>query len=778
MVGSTAKMRQKSMSDNNLQLLISEIPTLFSNSFRQQAGVISEIAEKTENYVDQNAYKSVIQEIKDHQHTILQHFSSSFSKALTHSEKLSSLEMEQALNFHTDNLSLVTDSELEYQLKLEGSFSISQHNFEHCLLASGWKTLPADSDEETEGILNCIRPGFLALLLQNSLDEFFKDKQVARITYRFIGAYFFGLLTPFYDEFIAPLEQTVNALIAKKKAEEAALNHIPTPTVEEIPAGTQPANANPNSNIGTNIDVSGLIKNWDVPANLTNSTSDFTGFSDIDFSQLSPDTQVQTASTDDIAKLLRSLAERARVESDNEVMDVRGVLKESLKNLTDEGILTVIDKVSENILNLVSHLFEDLNHNGGLIDEVFCQVSRIQASVMQVALTDSKMFQSAEHPVRQYINTLGKLGVRVSDSAEEGYYELRDSVSSLLQEFSGDISVFEEHSDQLQTYIEDSIYSIKWSDGSYDNSEYSKAIKNAAIQDFLESQQTLLNKELNFHKLLKMVWGAILAKILVRKGEGSEEWNTATEIYSSTLWSTQVDADDVGKREILRRLPKIIQGTRGLFDHYSLNTEIRDALQEQMIQMHLQIIRGIDGKDVEEDCNDSLDVFLCLKGRILEETESEHNAEFDAVELDTPAEVIDPAAGLFSRFDSISAFDIDSDDEDVDWDSVNASDSTLKSDIKDSNSLSSTQELDVIFKQINRLPLDTIFEINSKRYRLNEKSIVLGKYSFKCVETDDPLEMDKAALALHILRGDAKRIEEGNIFDSALESVVSQMQIH
>ncbi len=792
MVGSTANMRQKSMSDNNLQILISEIPTLFSNSFRQQAGVISEIAEKTENYVDQNAYKSVIQEIKDHQHTILQHFSTSFSKALTQSEKLSSLKMEQALNFHTDNLSLVTDGELEYQLKLEGSFSISQHNFEHCLLASGWKTLPADNnDEVTEGVLNCIRPGFLALLLQNSLDEFFEDKQVARITYRFIGAYFFGLLTPFYDEFIAPLEQTVDALIAKKKAEEAALNHIPTPTVEEIPAG-QPTSAHPNANMGSNVDVSGLIKNWDVPANLTNSSSDFSGFSDIDFSQLSPDTQVQTASTGDIAKLLRTLSEQARIDSDNEVMDVRGVLKESLKSLTGEGILTVIDKVSENILNLVSHLFEDLNHNGGLIDEVFCQVSRIQASVMQVALTDSKMFQSADHPVRQYINTLGKLGVRVSDSAEEGYYELRDSVSSLLQEFSGDISIFEEHSNQLQKYIEDSIYSIKWSDGSYDNAEYSKAIKNSAIQEFLESQQTLLNNELNFHKLLKMVWGAILAKILVRKGEGSEEWNTATEIYSSTLWSTQVNADDVGKREILRRLPKIIQGTRGLFDHYGLNTEIRDALQEQMIQMHLQIIRGIDGKDVEEDCNDSLDVFLCLKGRILEETASEHSAEFDAVELDTPAEVIDPAAGLFSRFDSISAFDIDSDDEDVDWDSVNSSDSSLKSDIKDNNSLSSMEELDVIFKQLNRLPLDTIFEItskdpengeseeggDSKRYRLNDKSIVLGKYSFKCVETSEPLEMDKATLALHILRGEAKRIEEGNIFDSALESVVSQMQIH
>ncbi len=781
-------MRQKSMSDNNLQILISEIPTLFSNSFKHQAGVISEIAEKTENYVDKNAYKSVIQEIKNHQHTILKHFSSSFSKALTHSEKLTSLEMEQALNFHTDNLSLVTDSELEYQLKLEGSFSISQHNFEHCLLTSGWKTLPAESDEETEGLLNCIRPGFLALLLQNSLDEFFEDKQVARISYRFIGAYFFGLLTPFYDEFIAPLEQTVNALIAKKKAEEAALNQIPSPTVEENPGGAQP---NANANIGTNIDVSGLIKNWDVPANLTNSNSDFTGFSDIDFSQLSPDTQVQTASTDDIAKLLRTLSERARTDSDNEMLDVRGVLKESLKNLTDEGILTVIDKVSENILNLVSHLFEDLNHNGGLIEEVFCQVSRIQASVMQVALTDSKMFQSADHPVRQYINTLGKLGVRVSDSAEEGYYELRDSVSSILQEFSGDVGIFEEHSNQLQKYIDDSIYSIKWSDGSYDNAEYSKAIKNSAIQDFLESQQTLLSKELNFHKLLKMVWGAMLAKILVRKGEGSEEWNTATEIYSSTLWSTQVSADDTGKREILRRLPKIIQGTRGLFDHYGLNTDIRDALQEQMIQMHLQIIRGIDGKDVEEDCNDSLDVFLCLKGRILEETESEHSAEFDAVELDTPVEVIDPAAGLFSRFDSISAFDIDGDD-DVDWDSVNASDSALKSDIKDNNSLSSMQELDVIFKQINRLPLDTIFEItlkntedtdleesiSTKRFRLNDKSIVLGKFSFKCVETDDPLEMDKAALALHILRGDAKRIEEANIFDTALESVVSQMQIH
>ncbi|OUS28268.1 hypothetical protein A9Q99_12105 [Gammaproteobacteria bacterium 45_16_T64] len=785
MVGSTANMRHKESTENNLHILISGIPAFFSDSFKKQAKAIAATAEKTENYVDHTAYKSVIQELDNHQSNILQHFNNQYSKALTHSETNPSLQIEQALNFHTDHLSLVTDSELEYQLTLESSFSVSENNFEHCLASSGWNALGDISCEETSSMLDCIRPGFLALLLQNSLDEFLTDKQVARITYRFTGAAFFSILSGFYDELISPLEALSKSLRQKKKdeeeAQEALENSLPQPQAEELPKGhTLPP--------GTNIDVSGLIKNWDVPANLAGNTEgSFTGFSDIDFSQLSPDTEIHTASSDDIAKLLRSLSEKARVESgfESESLDVRSVLKESLKNLTDEGILTVIDKVSENILNLVSHLFEDLGQNNGLIDDVVCQVSRIQASVMQVALTDSKMFQSADHPVRKYINTLGKLGVRVSDSAEEGYYELRDSVSSLLQEFNGDISTFEQHSEQLEEYIEESIYSIKWSDGSYDNEEYKNAVKSSAIQDFLESQQALLNTELNFHKLLKTVWGAILARVLVRKGIDSDEWNSATEIYSSTLWSTQVSSDDSGKREILRRLPKIIQGTRHLFDQYGLNPDIRDALQEQMIQMHLQIIRGIDGQSIEESHGDSLDMFLCLKGRILNETESEHNAEFDAVEMESPVEIIDTEAGLFSRFDSISPFDLDKPaEEEVDWDSVNTSDSNLIQDLQTENSLSSTQELDIVFKQINRLPLDTIFEFHStdesippKQYKLNKKSIVLGRYTFKDSDGEDILEKSKAELALDILHGKAKRIEPGNIFDNALESVVAQMQM-
>ena len=773
--------------------LIHTIPDLVSESYESQLAAINELAESLENYQEHSTYQSVADELSHIKPSVLSHIAKQFAKTLHNAEKVDSLEEEKALNFHNDHLSIVTDSEIDYQLLLEKGFSESNHNFSGMLVESGWKFCSKAKKSPTNYQLDCIRPGFLALILQQALDHFIDDKQVARIAYRFVGAQFFLMLKTFFHDIVPELNSIVESYREEeKKAEEArqqpqqqTFGNNGLPVADVSNSVTAEDIEQINKTLGTNIDVTGLIKNWDIPPQLTDQVnSDFNGFTELDLSQISPDTQIRTASLDDVSKLLKQLTHENLIDTDQmmDVNDVRAALKESLSKLSDEGILTVIDQMSENVLNLVSHLFSSLNDSGNFIVEVQNQFARLQPSVMQVALTDTKLFQSSDHPVRSYLNQLSDLGIRISEANEEGFIELRDSVTTILKEFSGDLSLFESQCEQLSEYTSNSVYAIKHADGEFEAKDFANAMKHSAISDFLESQNHLLEKELTFHKLLKYVWGAILARVIRRHGADSEQWRLCTETYASVLWSTQVDATNEGKREILRSLPKIVQTIRSLFLEFNLKTELRDAILEHMIQMHLAIIRGTNGKDIKDSGGSSLEVFKAFQGKIMEDTQDAHHAELDAIDHHADFDE-DRLNNVYERFDQISPFDDNQPHtgENVDWGDISSDDEAMIHEIRgDQDGLHSKENLQAVFARLNHVPLESVFmlthNLQQVRCKLVKKSVTLGKFTFKTFDDNDVININKGELALEIIRGNAKQLDEHNMFDNALERVVMQIQ--
>ena len=603
---------------------VEQIPDLFLKSYVVESLSIESLARSIENYQEHATYQGVIDCLGTVKNRVIPNLTERLLSSFSDKTCNYQLGDENAVSFHANSLSLVTEKELVSQLNLEKYFIASQENYEKMLLESGWKFCSGLFDETSERVLERVRPGFLALIIQETLDSVIDNKQIVRIAYRFICAHFFNALSRHYDSMTPGLKESVARI---KESSVLCSNNT--------------------DEIATSVDVTGLLKNWDVPSSLGNTISEFDGFTDFD--QMTPDTQIHTASIEDITHLLQLLSNKRLLDSDEllDVCDVRTALKESLSNLSEEGYLTVIDSVSENILNLVNHLFEDICDNNEYNDNVASQITRVQSPVMQVALTDSKVFQSSGHPVRRYLNTLSYLGLRVSNQDEEGYDTIRDSVNTLIETFHGDTDVFTELTKNLDEYIENSMYSSKWKSEEYHQESATKNVKYMVVHEFLGSQKSLLNNELAFHKLMFIVWKAILSKIVLRHGSESKQWDYATKIYGETVWSTQVDANDEGKRGILRRLPGILHGVGELFTLYGLSQEVADTIREHMIEIHLTIIRGTDGKDIVEDPAHALTLFSCLKGQVLQEANCDHEAEFDALH------------NVIFQFDDIAQFSTD-----------------------------------------------------------------------------------------------------------------------
>lgn len=766
--------------------LIMQIPKYFSDAYDSAAGKIKSLADTLENIYDHQTYESVHRNMAEARNGALDSFFSNFANLLTNSNGGAELDAERALNFHTSDLCLITESELQQQLKLESGFHSAMEGFEKMLIDSSWRFHPELNELKLAGMIDSIRPGQVAQLIHHALDSSVKDVQTARVVHRYIGWDIYSRLFTSYHS-LTPLLYDVCNLMQQNIAQRF---------IAEIQDAQSDANVSLVRNEAS-LDVSGLINSWEVPP-LMEVEYEAGSFSVVD-QNISENKSVNTLKTDELSELLKNLTVNSQLQSVDGIspVELRSALKSSLESLSSEGILTVIDRVSENIINLVSSFFANITNNSDFVPEVALQISRIQIPVMRLSLGNSKVFQQEDHVTRQYINALGALGVRIASPSEEGYFALRDSVDRVLNDFDGEETFFESELQSLNAYIETSVYGVKWAAEMLNLSEDSDK-QNVNIKNFLSAQSALLAKELKFHKLARFVWSEILNRIVLSNGVYSEKWRNAVELYSSILWSTQADSSDIGKREVLRRLPGIVQGVKAMFAEQGIHPRVRDEMLNQMIQIHLTIIRGVSGSEIDDEQISSVEVFNCLQEDIfVQQVEDEiDNENLELAKQTAPVmqPVIRPedaSPSLFWRFDQISPFDDQeaeavgeavAEDAEVEplTDQLVIMAAENEAEWSVIGQSTGEEEMKRLFKLVGGMSVGSIIDFNRKgkrhRYQLVKKSISLGQYTFRDFEGSDFTSMSKAQLVLCFIRGEAKRVGESRLFENSLATAVASIQ--
>lgn len=787
-----------------------EISTLFSKALKSVLREMQHLSSNADHYLDRNTYAQASADLQSKASAI-----TSFFEGHLHSHEgetngllqSQSPDLNKILNYNVDDLCIVTESELSYQLKLEGSFSSSNSAFEKALIYGGWKSNFELMELEVATELEIVSPGYIANLMQETMDYAINSKQTARIAYRFMGAILFEDLSLIYEDLTSALRE-VSYVYAKPDGTAATdkpgAEHTGQGGHQEYNQGPTAAKDQASEAVetqGTKVDVTGLINNWEIPGGFFEEDS----ISNIDLDQLTPDTQIQTLDKEGVSKLLEQLSLRSQQgnNSNGKPSAIRSALKDALSSLSGEGMLTVIDRVSENIVNLVSHLFENIINDDDLISDVSYQISRVQLPIMRLALSDTSLFQSPNHSARQYINLLGELGIKISSEEEEGYETLKNSIEELLREFEKDPYIYERLTSSLEEYIENSDYNVEQINqtSQLEDDEYLPENQCPHALEFLNSQNELLTNELVYHRFLKIVWGALLSRISNEQGIASDAWREAAEMYGTILWSTQADCNQKGKRHVLRHLPKIVNGMQNLFKTYGISDKIKTALLDQMLQIHLLIIRGTDGTKIIEDTSANIDLFQSLSGKIIDPTD-DSQAPLVANSGDSSASRKNNGMNdcndlsIAYQFCLKATKDIDFGEEvDISALANQLSEEDLPP-VEEPNELKVTESSVPIlntkvesrenvvkktFDLVNSFKVGSLFEYDlgerKARYQLTAVSTVFGQFTFVDFQSKRLIK-PKPELVMDIIKGKVKRINSQKLFDDTLENVVTQIQSH
>lgn len=606
---------------------------------------IKKLVADVEHFTEIKSFRRILEEFTDKPAGILKSFNG-FMVGEVRDQRVEGTESKELLSdsvlqFHNDDLNLVTNEELEYQLKLEGVYTDSRRHYDKLMFDAGMDA----SGKSFVGAnpllpyMEHIRPGRVTLYLQSCFDKHFEKPSTARIAFRFIVYNYFKSAARFYLEWLPEikgfadqleLRQTLSLMPADDD-DDKGLSNINAEAINKL-AETISKSEGLLSKValdGINIvelneKVNYLLNRLDEID--ISAPSSGRGVSDAaplslapdDVQNISPDVEVATLGTNQLVALLgkmqhtvlrvSALEEAVAITSSSKEIapvspmnTVHSALRNELSEMSHDNQMTVIDRANENIINLVSRLFENITGNDALHPEVSEQIFRAQLPLMRLALADNELFNYEEHPARQYINQLGNLCLKISSTEEEGFAKLQDSIDRLVDDYDGDEDIFDELNEDLSVFLESS--------EAYQEDEIPEedevALQGALpdeVSDYMTRLESGIKREFMFHRFSKMAWEVLLSRIHSTHGVGSYQWKLATNTYSEMIWSTQVDsATDREKQQVLRRMPKIVNTVRNLFSEFELSDGVREAILTYMFRIHMEVVNGTPLMEIDDN---------------------------------------------------------------------------------------------------------------------------------------------------------------------------------
>lgn len=714
---------------------------------------------------------------------------------------------DSVLQFHNDDLELVTHDELEYQIRLESAYTHVRRAFEALLFEAGMDATGRSfvGDNPISGSLEHIRPGRQALLIQHLFDANLPEAYIARIAFRFLGCRFFTSVGSNYVNWSGDVKQMAKNLDLKPSLSLTPMGEGEGGSVEVIDAPAEAVTEMVPVQEGMVTvseqlleKVNELLDNIsrvDIPAALEASGKELPSLSDA--GPVPDGATVETVDTQALNRILEQFqapAEQpdesaAQLEAPDSPEDVRQQLKSALTKMSDENIMTVIDRVSENIINLVCHLFQSITDNQALHPEAGFQISRVQLPIMRLALTDSTMFRNESHPARTYINNLGRLGLNVTESGDENLTIIKNSVEKLLDQFSGNNEVFH----QLNNFLEPYTLPLICEEAEQDDDHGGQLITPAQVLEFLDNQQNRIQREFVLHRFARIAWESLLSRIFHQSGINSKQWRVATAAYAAVVWSTQIDLhQESDKRQVLRRIPKIVVDVKDLFKQYQLSDGVCETVLNMMYDIHKQILQGVPLMEVVDADGDALGQNT---GPVVIDVKA---SESTLVDDSGDVEVVDGAsdgyenAGDAPRVDQLSlsggqrvntAEGAEEQAPVVAVQAETAFASARRHAAVDVEEVEAQPILDVaqVDQMIHRYRVGEVFELagddgQCRRYQLSHVSNVMGVYYFREFGSTALLEIAKPELVILTLQHTLRKLCGSSVFDDSLGSILSRLE--
>lgn len=491
-------------------------------------------------------------------------------------------------------------------------------------------------------------------------------------------------------------------------------------------------------------------------------------------------------------------------------LDIQKALSALLSSKLPEKAMS-IGQVDDDAINLVAMLFQFILDDHNLAAPMKALIARLQIPIIKVAMFDKSFFSKGGHPARKLLNEIASasLGWTPNNNIERDpfYTKVSAVVTRVLNEYDGDVSLFHEVLADFLAFLEIDKRRIGLIEQRTINAEDGKAKSELARS----TVQSVLNEKVAGKPLPKVVitlledaWSNVLFLICLKDGEESKFWQDAVQVVDDLVWS--VGPMDVveSRQQLLSMVPKLLKNLRAGLTKIGYNPFEMNQLFADLELIHLGQLKELNTVKldvteqqgnreqgvVQESTAKETHVIGKTLDRVLEERSGDdvsleqldaqleqQLSEFDALG-ELVANTVDDEATVFEPLDESP--DGDSDENKLERHVVERLEINSSTNAATEKPVQLNDD-DPCVLQVDQLQMGSWFELHQeddKKFRCRLAAIIRStqKYIFVNRSGMKVAEYNRLSLAQAFKDGRVSNLNEGQLFDRALESVIGNLR--
>lgn len=268
-----------------------------------------------------------------------------------------------------------------------------------------------------------------------------------------------------------------------------------------------------------------------------------------------------------------------------------------------------LKKVDDDVINLVSMLFEFILDDRQLQPTMKALIARLQIPMLKVAMLDRSFFNKGGHPARKLLNEIATAAIGWNEKSEGQRDPLKEKVEyivqHLLEDFDSDIGVFESLLSEFTRFLDienrrGQLIEQRTRDAEEGmaRNETAKGVVQKSIERLVcdkqlpESAQTLLEEG----------WGQYMSLTYLKHGEQSSEWASALTVAENLIWSVCPDrAMTDARSHLLKLIPGLLKKLRAGLSEASYDPFKSSELLKSLEGLHIDALQMLASSGSDAD---------------------------------------------------------------------------------------------------------------------------------------------------------------------------------
>ena len=432
-----------------------------------------------------------------------------------------------------------------------------------------------------------------------------------------------------------------------------------------------------------------------------------------------------------------------------------------------------LKRVDDDVINLVSMLFEFILDDRQLQPTMKALIARLQIPMLKVAMLDRTFFDKNGHPARRLLNEIATAAIGWNEKPEGKKDPLKDKVEyivqHLLEDFDSDFSVFNELLSEFKRFIDIESRRGQLVEQRTRDAEEGMA-RNETSKEYVQHSLARITGENVLPEPVSALlegWAQYMTLTYLKHGEQSSEWLMAQSVAEDLVWSVCPDHRIPDARsKLLKLIPRLLKSIRAGLSEVSYDSFKSKELLKLLEGLHVNSLQLLAPKPAAGKTK--LEVNQPIAEQAINDTSA----------LDTPpaaSETVTPPSML-------SDMDLAFDDVDSIIDAITESEGAGET-AATAISLDEAAPSDVneeSIKIIDSLRVGSWLEFHNGSTTIRCKLAALIRVTDKYIFVDRSgikvAEKNRNALLEMAQAGEISMINDGLLFDRALESVIGNLR--